>query len=185
MTRLLRQHLTVPLVLLVTAGVIALCLRRDAGRPIRGFWAVATGAALGVFQLTREEGIWIAPMLLLAGAALLAVTWREGKIKRIETGVLAVLILVASAVPGWGYVQSNPEARAAIYPHSPAFDELRPHLESGPIADKWMETVKHPTDARFYMTGWFIWALRDAIAAGGTRQIRKRFSTSLNDWRSR
>ena len=206
MTRLLRQHLTVPLALLVIAGVIALCLRRDAGRPIRGFWALATGAALGVFQLTREEGIWIAPMLLLSGAALTAVTWREGKIKRIETGGLAVLILVASAVPGWwisaqnrahygwsgtvdfkaesfadavgalsrvkigpdwGYVQSNPEARAAIYPHSPAFDELRPHLESGPIADKWMETEKHPTDARFYMTGWFHWALRDAIAAAG------------------
>lgn len=206
MTRVLRQHLTVPLALFVVAGVIAICLRRDAERSWRGFWAAAVGLSLGVFQMTREEGIWIMPMLFLAGIALLAVTWKEGKTKRIEVGVMAVLVFLFSALPAgwisaqnkehygwsgqvdfkaqafadavgalsrvkigpdWVYVQSNPEARAAIYPHSPAFDELRPHLESGPIADKWMESERHPNDARFYMTGWFNWALRDAIAAAG------------------
>lgn len=206
MTRVLRQHLTVPLALFMVAGVIAICLRRDAARSWRGFWAVAVGLALGVFQMTREEGIWIMPMFVFAGLALMAVTWKEGKTKRIEVGVMAVLVFLFSAMPAWWisaqnkehygwagqvdfnekafadavgalsrvkigpdwvYVQSNPEARAAIYPHSPAFDELRPHLESGPIADKWMESEKHPNDARFYMTGWFNWALRDAIAAAG------------------
>ena len=206
MTRILRQHLTVPLALFMVAGVMAICLRRDAARSWRGFWAAAVGLCLGVFQLTREEGVWILPLFVLAGGALLAVSWKQGKAKRLEVGVMAVLVALFAAMPGWwisaqnkehygwsgqvdfkdqafadavgalsrvkigpdwAFVQSNPEARAAIYPHSPAFDELRPHLESGPIADKWMEREKHPNDARFYMNGWFNWALRDAIAAAG------------------
>jgi hypothetical protein len=64
-------------------------------------------------------------------------------------------------------VQVNREAREAIYEVSPAFAELRPHLEEGPVAQKWMEKNIHPYEERQYMAGWFMWGLRDAIAAAG------------------
>jgi len=62
------------------------------------------------------------------------------------------------------------EAREKIYAVSPAFAELRPHLE-GNHGKNWAELssfVTHlPREKDEIAGGWFVWALRDAVAMAG------------------
>jgi hypothetical protein len=58
------------------------------------------------------------------------------------------------------------EMREAAYAVSPAFARLRPYLE-GPVGDHWSEKSLFPAADRQMRGGWFIWALRDAVAEAG------------------
>ncbi|HEY4302745.1 MAG TPA: hypothetical protein VGM73_17885, partial [Candidatus Didemnitutus sp.] len=58
------------------------------------------------------------------------------------------------------------QMREAAYAVSPTFAELRPQLE-GPVGDKWCEKERFPAADRQIGGGWFMWALRDAVAASG------------------
>jgi len=58
------------------------------------------------------------------------------------------------------------EMREAAYAASPAFARLRPYLE-GPVGDHWSEKNLFPAADRQMRGGWFVWALRDAVAAAG------------------
>lgn len=207
MTRILRQHLTVPLALIIVAGLIALTLRRKDFRwDVTLPWAALTGSALGLFFLTREEGIWIMPAVLLVAVALLGGAGVAGKGALLRMGLAWGVVTLTTWLPiaavsalnlkhyGWygtvdfkaeafadavgaltrvtvgpdrPYVQVSAEARDALYAVSPAFAELQPHLEAGPVAEKWMERDRFPPEERQYLTGWFSWALRDAMAAAG------------------
>lgn len=206
MTRLLRQHLTVPLAMVAVAGILAVVVRRDLKWGERWPWALLSGCALGWFWLSREEGIWILPFYGMSALALGVHAWRKGRPEVYRFTALMGIVLVAGYAPIWAisaknhstygwfgtvdfrasefqdvigaltrvevgperpYVQVNREAREAIYAVSPAFAELRPHLEEGPIAAQWMEKEAYPYEDRQYMTGWFNWALRDAIALAG------------------
>jgi len=206
MSRLLRQHLTIPLGMIVAAALIALCLRRDQPRANQVGWSILGGLSLGVFWITREEGVWILPMVGLVMAALIFTGWKEGRPAFIGILTVVVVWVGCAAIPytlvayqnqkhyDWfgvvdmrsaefadamgalmrievgpnrAQVPVNREAREAAYLVSPAFAELRNHLEEGPIAQKWMEKQRYPFEERQFMAGWFLWALRDAIAAAG------------------
>jgi hypothetical protein len=62
------------------------------------------------------------------------------------------------------------EVRTRIYAVSPAFSELRPFLE-GRIGAAWAAPdaadARQPSGLPEIQGGWFIWALRDAVAAAG------------------
>ncbi|MDQ5977565.1 MAG: hypothetical protein QG602_537, partial [Verrucomicrobiota bacterium] len=58
------------------------------------------------------------------------------------------------------------QMREAAYELSPAFAQLRPHLE-GPIGEHWVEKNLFPASERQIRGGWFVWAIRDAMAASG------------------
>ena len=68
------------------------------------------------------------------------------------------------------FVPVTRQAREAMYAVSPAFAELRPHLE-GPIGLGWSESseyvTKQPPADRQIGGGWLMWALRDAVKAAG------------------
>ncbi len=68
------------------------------------------------------------------------------------------------------YVPVTREAREKIYAISPAFAELRPHLD-GWLGEAWAGAssgVTHrPASEREMGGGWFMWALRDAVASAG------------------
>jgi hypothetical protein len=69
LSRLMRQNLGTPLALFTVAGLIVLFHRRRESARRRILPAVLTGLALGIFWLTREEGVWFLPavgLLLLA-----------------------------------------------------------------------------------------------------------------------
>lgn len=63
-TRVIREGLYLPLTILVFSSAIGLFLRRKSYRKSM-LWAIMTGVSLSAFWLTREEGIWILPLLLL------------------------------------------------------------------------------------------------------------------------
>lgn len=206
MSRILRQHLSIPMALLVVAGVVGLMARRDRALRDRLPWAILLGAAAGVFYLTREEGIWIAPIIVMGAGATLIGAWRSGERKGLGVAaglwggaglVAAIPITLVCALNAhfygwWGtnefradsfkeavglvsnvkvgdrrpYVASTRQQREAIYVVSPAFAELQPYLDQEGSATKWMDREKYPEE-ECYLTGWFMWALRDAMAAAG------------------
>ncbi len=81
-----------------------------------------------------------------------------GSLMRVEIG------------PRLPFVPVSRAAREAIYEASPAFAELRPFLE-GDIGRGWAaasQCVTHRSvEEREIAGGWFMWALRDAVAAAG------------------
>jgi hypothetical protein len=205
MTRILRQHLTAPFALVVCAALIALVLRRERNFSARLPWALAGGLALGLFWITREEGIWILGMTaFLAALALFPLLTGPAAPRRAALGLLLVASLAGTAPLalvatlnlrhyGWfgttefhaadfrdaygalvrvqvgprlPYVAVTREAREAIYRVSPAFAELRPHLE-GEIGLRWADADHFRREERQIASGWFMWALRDAVAAAG------------------
>lgn len=60
------------------------------------------------------------------------------------------------------YVPLPKETREKIYPVSPAFKELQPYLE-GDVGNSWVNA----SGSEEIQGGWFMWALRDAVAHAG------------------
>lgn len=209
-TRVLRQNITPALSLFILAALIALHLHREA--PLRRLipWTLLLGATLSAFSLTREDGIWIAPALLLPWAMTGWLIWRsrtQDRVRRIGVtagfplavyyaGILTVCALnwhhygifttcefrVSDIKKAYGaltrvtpavwhpYIPVSRETRERIYAVSPAFAELRPALE-GQLGLNWASNSRPilglPAESHEIGGGWFIWALRDAVAQAG------------------
>jgi len=177
---------------------------------------VAAGLVGGVYWLTREEGVWLAPVLvvLLGAAAFIAWTrWRSGERAGalrsaaitaagvVTAGLLAAIIVGSVAVANlraYGIFASNEfhgsafpaaygalsriqhdhwrrhvvfpkEAREKAYAVSAAARELRSSLD-GDHGEAWrqigcLQTQTSPCPE--ILSGWFMWALRDAVAEAG------------------
>lgn len=205
MTRILRQHLTAPFALVVGASLIALTLRRDRNFVARLPWALLFGVTLGLFWITREEGIWILGMTALLaalafGTILIGPTGARGTSFALLLAALGAGLLPPTTVamlnrhyygwfgttefhardfrdaygalvrvdvgPHYPYIAVSREAREAIYRVSPAFAELKPYFE-GEIGRRWADGDRFRRDDRQIGAGWFMWALRDAVAAAG------------------
>ncbi len=97
--RVLRQHISTPLALMVFAGLIALYLRRD--RPFLRLapWAALLGGAFGALRLTREDNVWIGPSLvLLAGAVVFGAVRASARARRALAGS-GVLTIACALLP--------------------------------------------------------------------------------------
>ena len=65
---------------LVAATLIGLLVRVDWPRRSRLLWAVAAGYALSAVEITREEGIWLAPAAIIAAGVEVAwKLWQQRK----------------------------------------------------------------------------------------------------------
>ena len=100
--RVVRDGIYSSLALFVLAGAIALLLRSE--KPPRTVlpWAVTLGAALAALWMTREEGVWIFPALVILAVATAIGSWMRNR-RRLEPGVLGwlgALALAASLVAG-------------------------------------------------------------------------------------
>ena len=128
--------------------------------------------------------IHVVPFLIL-GSALLTVS----ALNKAYYGVFATVEFKAPAfLSAYGslcrvehahwrrYIPVPKETREEIYRYSPAFAELRPFLE-GAIGDGWtVPSASLPGGediAKEMAGGWFMWALRDAVAAAGYCQNGK------------
>ncbi len=64
-TRVIREGIYPALSVLVLAGMIGVVTRRQGRRLILGLWTGLTGVACLLFWITREEGVWMVPSLVL------------------------------------------------------------------------------------------------------------------------
>ena len=64
---------------LVAATLIGLLVRVDWPRRSRLLWAIAAGYALSAVEITREEGIWLAPAAMILLAWVAWKLWRQRK----------------------------------------------------------------------------------------------------------
>jgi len=219
MTRVLREGIYPALTVLVAAGALGLLARQE-HHSIKslGLWATGLGVALSAFWLTREEGIWIIPLvLMIIGLAVVRLWQRRPSdwMRRLTLCALpfAIWLLAVTVVAGinmahYGVfttaetkspgflaaygaltrvepaqwrpdVPVSQETRLRIYSVSPAFAELRPFLE-GDLGKGWSATsyFLNPTNQVWSANsnnslsneiggGFFMWALRDAVAAAG------------------
>ena len=75
--RVWRGFVYYSLTLFVIAFSVGLFLRVDRKIPSMICWACGLGLSMGAFMLTREEGVWIYPMLLLLLGSCVIVIWRR------------------------------------------------------------------------------------------------------------
>ncbi|ULR88093.1 hypothetical protein [Comamonas sp. B21-038] len=193
-----------------------------------GFTLLALGMVAGWFWITREEGIWLLPsMLLMQGYWLLRQTdWRLQW--RAILGFLFIPLLASSLVvltintvnyafygtfrnndfrssdyqAGYGaltrirhdnwqrYVLFPKDAREKAYEMSSAARELKPFFE-GKGGERWLAAGCNQTQTSpcpEILSGWFMWALRDAVADAGhynsardSRAFYRRLSAEIDD----
>ena len=98
---LTREGIYPALSLAVVSLAVALLLRPEAPPRQVALLAGALGGVLGAFWITREEGIWIAPPLVLAAVAL-AFAWLRRYGARRES--VLRLVALGAAPAAWGAV---------------------------------------------------------------------------------
>lgn len=186
------------------------------------------GLVGGWFWITREEGIWIFPAMMVL---LLNWLWqhRENyKNWKFIVGYITLPFLTACLVVGavstinyfyygvfrnndfrssdfqsgygaltrirhdnWkNYVLFPKDARERAYAMSAAARELKPFFE-GPGGEVWRKAGCEQTrtvDCPEILSGWFMWALRDAVASAGhyssareARRFYKRLSAEIEE----
>jgi len=167
------------------------------GRRSRIGWSVGAGLSFAWLWMTREEGVWIVPAsLLLCTAILWRDRSRLIDVGRAAaTGAVAFALVAganfavyrtlsivdfkgayAQAIDALqsvrvgdpvAYVPVPGKVRERVYAVSPAFASLRPYLERDGRVWTTFGCQVYPSTCGDYAGGWFIWALRDAVAAQG------------------
>ena len=99
MGRVIRQQIYTPLELAVLAGLVALYCRREEKLRRQLPWAALLGLAFGCFWLTREEGVWFVPSVVLLGGAALYWAFRLSFARGCTMAVSLGLALVLGALP--------------------------------------------------------------------------------------
>ena len=208
-------------------GVALFCLAaRHCLNPDRKLWlGLVFGLIAGCYWLTREEGVWLLPSLVILASPGLAETVRKltkgagqsrpavvlkDSLRSIVPPLLAfmlvVLIVNSANLATYGVFRDNDfrsgpfpaaygalarikhdhwkryvvfpqDARQRAYAVSPAARELGPYLD-GDLGRRWTTVSRNypkpwgcasePTACHDeILSGWFIWALRDAVSAAG------------------
>lgn len=202
-TRIIRDNIYFSLTLLVISGFLSLHLQQK--NFTSRIQTILLGLALGVFWLTREEGIWIVPAgMFFIGYKL--ITRKQSQIdirlflQHIATYVIAAVIpfLVISSAnyskygsfeavdfksksftnaleklnsvsvgPDIPYIPVPKAKRELIYSISPAFRQLESYFEETGKGWTQFGCQIYPQTCGDYAGGWFLWALRDAVASKG------------------
>ncbi|WP_217593038.1 hypothetical protein [Cohnella sp. GbtcB17] len=97
MTRVIREGIYPALTLLVIACSFGLFIRREQKKSVIFLWSLLLGISFSCFWLTREEGIWILPLVAVVCAWMLILLFKGKKNKHKH-------IIIVSLVPisVWG-----------------------------------------------------------------------------------
>lgn len=200
-------------VLLLATCVYCLLQAKTPSRRVAS--AVTTGALFGWVWLTREEGVWLIPPLVVV---VLFAFLRDRRLHKRQYWLSSSLVMVCTftvanlmfATINWvdygsfvsvdvktrdfqdalsalesvqvgkpiSYVNVPRAARVQIYAISPHFAKLRPYLDPIPGPSPWEagECKFHASACGDIGNGFFMWALRDAVAAVGNYKSPKQAS---------
>jgi hypothetical protein len=97
--RVYREFIYVSLTLYVISFSIGLFLRLD--RKISQFliWSIGLGLSMGAFMITREEGVWIYPILFLFLSCCLLFIWMKKIDNKIRRSFLVLLPILLWYIP--------------------------------------------------------------------------------------
>lgn len=90
-TRVIREGIYPALSILVIALFAGILLRTKNNPKKILFWSLGAGVALSCFWLTREEGIWIIPFVILTTLYSIFIIWKE-KEKNWKTKIILVIL---------------------------------------------------------------------------------------------
>ncbi len=202
--RIIRDNIYPALSLIIISGVIRIVFVRPQ-QDQRLLSVVPYGLVFGLFWMTREEGIWIVPGLLILlflkvfqlkkqnlpvnyvfyrfACFLLIATMFVSLIASInyhKYGKFEVVDFKGKAYsqalkslnsvdvgPDLPHVPVSFDKRQEIYRVSPTFAQLKDYFEDK--GKRWAAPgcAIYPWTCGDYAGGWFVWALRDAVASKG------------------
>lgn len=191
---------------LLVLGTLCYALFAELPPKARLAWALVSGLLTGWLVLTREEGVWIAPGIMVIMLYGVWLAWRKhtlareaflplfammlafmvtqgtfsglnwmayGRASGVETNstpfkeTLAALqsVEVGPRIP---YLPVSRQARFAIYAVSPSFRSLKDYFDPADGKTPWQFGCSlYPATCGDIAGGWFLWALRDAVASKG------------------
>lgn len=196
-----RDYFYASLVILAISGILFLLKEK----PVKYRTAVFFGLAAGFFLITREEGAWVLPavILLIVAASLKFPNFKAHLARRwkILATYLSSMLIVIIGVSTLNFVSYGtfttqdftvgsyprvletlssiqfeeeikhvpvPEkTRDELYRLSPAFGELKEYFEGPGMGWTEQPCKFEGEECGEYGTGWFMWALRDAVASRG------------------
>ncbi len=202
--RITRDNIYSALALIILSGVINFLFTPSA-QNLRLINIVPYGLALGFFWITREEGIWIIPGLLLllflkalqlkkqnasvhyifyrfSGFFLTAILfvcsiavinyYKYGKFEVVDFKGQAFSQAIKSlnsvdVGEDLPYLPVSFAKRQIIYKVSPSFVQLKDYFEDKGKHWTAFGCAIYPQTCGDYAAGWFMWALRDAVASKG------------------
>ena len=91
MTRVLREGIYHSLTIFTVSCALGLLLEHDRSIRRLALWSTGLGLSLAFFWLTREEGIWLLPSVVVILVFAAARVWRQGPVDR--TGRLSLFVL--------------------------------------------------------------------------------------------
>ena len=211
--RVVRENLYVSLTLWLVALCVAVCVQPRAQSLAEDYRLkrvplIGVGVVGALFWLTREDGLWIAPSIVVLAAYWLWVNIRGHHpplrpllmffvVPVVSFGIVVGLVdavnlarykvfrnndfrssdyqsaygaLARIRHDRWArYVVFPQDARKRAYSVSPAALELKPYFE-GERGEGWRRVSCEQTQGAVceeIHSGWFMWALRDAVATAG------------------
>lgn len=190
-TRASREGIYPALTLFVFAAAVNAVLRLDAAPARRIFHAAVSGFAVAIFWITREEGVWIVPLLAFTALGVRAEWRRVVTMVTVAAGAFWAIygsVMLANAVrygvPAVVEVKERSFLRAygslaavrqrAPQPHVPVPGEVRERVYAiSPAFAELRPFLEGPATERWRCEGgdlcgaYFFWALRDAVARAG------------------
>lgn len=171
-----------PAILVCTAGMAAWL--RSTGSPREAAAYLGDVAMSGIFAVSLVSTI----------AAINLANYQTFVVTEIRGGAFARAYGALTRIPPIDdaeHIAMTEEARRTAYRVSPSFRELEPFLE-GPRGDFWIATSREfiglPSEGRGIHRGWFMWALRDAVADAGhyssavaANEFYERVEAEVND----
>jgi len=97
--RVYREFVYFSLTLYVLACAIGLFLRLDQKIPQLLLWSTGLGLSMGAFMITREEGVWIYPMLFVLLFSCLLFVWLRPVNQRLLRSFLVLLPILLWQIP--------------------------------------------------------------------------------------
>jgi hypothetical protein len=97
--RVYRSYVYISITLFVVAFSIGLFLRLDKRIPSLLLWSIGLGVSMGAFMITREEGVWIYPVLFLLFIMCIIFIWGRKLDYKIWRSFLVVLPVILWYIP--------------------------------------------------------------------------------------